>query len=93
MIGDGSRIDVKADLWMHNGQRAVLKTNSSISTVAELIDQSNQRWDMGKIRENFELRDVVPVLQTPISMFPRPDVLIWPYTKDGGILLSLGMLR
>lgn len=84
VIGDGSRIDVKADLWMHNGQRAVLKTNSSISIVAELIDQSNQRWDMGKIRENFELRDAVPVLQTPISMFPRPDVLIWPYTKDGG---------
>lgn len=48
-VGDGSRIQVREDIWLSTGQKIEKNLPLEVNTVADIIYPSNKNWDIGRI--------------------------------------------
>lgn len=87
IVGDGQSIKALSDPWIYTkpGWRVEEQhgTNWEVDTkVADLI-KPNRTWDEQQIRAMLCQTDADRIMQVPIPVEVRPDMLIWPYTDDG----------
>ena len=52
-----------------------------LQTVADLIKEGE--WNKELIEETFSREEAVQILQMPLSLFPRKDMVYWKYSKSG----------
>lgn len=53
LIGDGKFVNIREDVWMPGGEKAVLIRVCEVEKVCELIDTTNICWDLNKISSCF----------------------------------------
>lgn len=82
-IGNGKDVLIEKDRWVGDGKMVRMRDNSEISKVSELMEVSRRCRDVNIIRQNFNSRDAVRILQTPICWTADRDMIFWPTAKSG----------
>lgn len=82
-VGSGQKIDIREDLWIASGDRAVTHPNARICKVSELVDSNNCCWDVQKVKASFDPGLAYKILQTPISWTSLEDEPWWPKSSLG----------
>ncbi|XP_024195708.1 uncharacterized protein LOC112198837 [Rosa chinensis] len=84
-IGDGTQVDIWQDKWIPVSTPTQISRplNTSLSKVADLIDESAQQWKANLIHDLFPDHIVERILCIPLGRHPHPDKIIWRPEKKG----------
>lgn len=58
--------------------------------VCELFTENTTEWNVQLIRNLFNGQDANNILRIRPSLFHKPDIIIWSYTKDGHYSVKSG---
>lgn len=83
LIGDGKSVNIREDVWMPGGEKAVLIRVCEVEKVHDLIDTTNICWDLNKISSCFSQSTAQKILQIPISWRNESDIFWWPHSRSG----------
>lgn len=90
-IGDGSDVRIFTDSWID--KEHVLRNQPDLemdATVNTLINQNQRSWDVQKIPRYFPRNIAAKIIATPLLPEGEPNILIWPYTKNGQYEVKTG---
>ncbi|XP_043714777.1 uncharacterized protein LOC122663141 [Telopea speciosissima] len=86
-IGDGTRIRIWGDSWVPTLPNWKLQCprleGCNIEMVADLIDQSNRRWNLKLLHSVFDPTDRNAILKIPLSLYLGVDKRCWGASKNG----------
>ncbi|XP_024175552.1 uncharacterized protein LOC112181445 [Rosa chinensis] len=84
-IGDGTQVDIWQDKWIPVSTPTQISRplNTSLSKVADLIDESAQQWKANLIHDLFPDHIAERILCIPLGRHPHPDKIIWRPEKKG----------
>ncbi|KAJ1389005.1 Ribonuclease H-like superfamily [Sesbania bispinosa] len=83
LIADGTKVDIRKDIWLHSGVKARVKQESNLQLVGDLVDPVNGSWNIQAVRMNIEADQIQEVLKTPVAWTSQEDQFIWPHTTNG----------
>ena len=91
-VGDGTTINIWRDKWIMaapNGRIATQKPpDCNLQTVADLLIE--REWNKKLIEETFSEQEASQILQMPLNLFPRKDMVYWKYSKSGSYTVKSG---
>ncbi|KAJ1403308.1 Reverse transcriptase zinc-binding domain [Sesbania bispinosa] len=90
LIANGNDINAWEDRWLWSKETLTEHKQPGVSTVHELLDNNNRKWDVQKIKQVLPSRFAIKAFQTPVSWFQERDKLIWPFARDGGYSVRTG---
>lgn len=79
-VGDGSKIKIREDKWLHGGIIEGLVHVNEPALVSEIIDKEQARWDEIKIAAHFDEQLAKEILTIPIKPQTETDQLVWTGT-------------
>lgn len=82
-VGDGSKIKIREDKWLHRGIIEGPVNVNEPALVSELIDKEQGRWDDVKIAAHFDEQLAEEILTIPIKPQTEADQLVWTGTQAG----------
>lgn len=89
-IGSGASVNIRDDIWLTNGRKAVLKEGCNLKVVQELIDPLTHSWNVNAIHSALHPDVAIEALKVPIGWSTIEDKLIWPHTKEGNFSVKSG---
>ena len=86
-VGDGSKINVWEEAWIH-GNRDIpvprsLEAKDMVSKAEDCIDTTGKSWNHHIVSTYFSDEDCKSILQTPLSIFSANDTRYWSCSRDG----------
>lgn len=82
-VGDGKSINLRDDRWLMSGSIGGPANRDNPKLVAEIIDPTTRTWKYHKITEIFDSQISEEIQATTLSIFARPDRLIWTGHNSG----------
>lgn len=89
-VGDGSKIKIREDKWLHRGIIAGPVNVNEPSVVSELTDKEQGKWDEIVIATHFDENLVEEILTIPIKPQIETDQLVWTGTWAGKYTVKSG---
>lgn len=90
-VSNGSHIKVWSDPWLQDSTSRYATSPCAAGNenmiVSDLRDLTGA-WDMQKIQELFNDRDVDLIRRIPLTSTPCQDIRTWAYTKDGNFSVT-----
>lgn len=83
LVGNGTRINIKEDIWLANGAKVEVKENCAVKMVSELIDQGTKAWNTTELGKSISPKSAIEVMKTPMGWTNLEDDLIRSHTRDG----------
>ncbi|KAJ0017107.1 hypothetical protein Pint_10781 [Pistacia integerrima] len=86
-IGDGSKAQIWQDKWLPSPSSFKIQSQclgiDLKAKVATLIDPQSKSWKLDLLKDLFSESEVNTICQIPISVFYRPDKLVWRCSQNG----------
>ncbi|KAJ0017173.1 hypothetical protein Pint_11950 [Pistacia integerrima] len=86
-IGDGSKARIWQDKWLPSPSSFKIQSQclgmDLEAKVATLIDPQSKSWKLDLLKDLFSESEVSTISQIPISVFNRPDKLVWRCSQNG----------
>ena len=93
-VGDGADIKVWEHGWVIGKEGPPtpksLQVMNSITFVADCINRERMEWNARVVRSCFEEDDSKLILQMPLSLIPRKDIMYWKHSKYGTYNVKAG---
>ncbi|KAJ0017910.1 hypothetical protein Pint_10785 [Pistacia integerrima] len=86
-IGDGSKARIWQDKWLPSPSSFKIQSQclgmDPKAKVATLIDPQSKSWKLDLLKDLFSESEVNTICQISISVFNRPDKLVWRCSQNG----------
>ncbi|KAJ0075170.1 hypothetical protein Patl1_34400 [Pistacia atlantica] len=86
-IGDGSKVKIWQDKWLPSASSFKIQSQcldmDPEAKVATLIDPQSKSWKLDLLKDLFSESEVDIICRIPISIFNRPDKIVWRCAKNG----------
>lgn len=80
LVGDGSKINIREDIWLPIGKLGGTTAQGEPVVVADLIDSSHTAWNSNLIYNLFDVQVSEEILKLPINPSLLNDQLVWTAT-------------
>ena len=96
-VGDGTQIKIYEANWLpRESQGRVISSPIfalSLATVSALIDTLTYSWNSQIIDSTFLPFEAELIKSIPLGIIKQPDLLYWPWSRDGSYSVSIGYQR
>ncbi|KAJ0096619.1 hypothetical protein Patl1_27305 [Pistacia atlantica] len=86
-IGDGSKVRIWQDKWLPSASSFKIQSQclgmDPEAKVATLIDPQSKSWKLDLLKDLFSESEVNIICRIPISIFNRPDKIVWRCSQNG----------
>ncbi|KAJ0111528.1 hypothetical protein Patl1_02331 [Pistacia atlantica] len=86
-IGDGSKVRIWQDKWLPSASSFKIQSQclgmDPEAKVATLIDLQSKSWKLDLLKDLFSKSEVNIICRIPISIFNRPDKIVWRCAQKG----------
>ena len=91
-MGDGTQIKIYGANWLLGETQGRVVSPPvpalSLATVSVLIDPLTYSWNSHAIDSNFLPFEAEQIKSIPLGIFKQPNLLYWPWSRDGSYLVS-----